>query len=97
MVLKEQTLTAEVFENSSYSRSASGTTITLKGVMPEGAKVKAYPVNVQIDDEVVLAAYDITIFDPEGEVSQPQDGAIQVKIENTAVREALQQSEEVSV
>lgn len=97
MVLKEQTLTAEVFENSSYSRSASGTTITLKGVMPEGAKVKAYPVNVQIDDEVVLAAYDITIFDPEGEVYQPQDGAIQVKIENTAVREALQQSEEVSV
>ena len=97
MVLKEQTLVAEVFENSSYSRNASGTTITLKGVMPEGAKVKAYPVNVQIDDEVVLAAYDITIFDSEGDIYQPQDGAIQVKIENTAVREALQQSEEVSV
>ena len=96
--LVEKTVRAEVFADGSYSRSADGgTEITLTGVMPEEATVKAYPVEVQIDDAVVLSAYDITIFDGDGEVYQPEDGAIQVKIEDAAVREAVEEDKEISV
>ena len=96
--LVEKTVRAKVFADGSYSRSADGgTEITLTGVMPEEATVKAYPVEVQIDDAVVLSAYDITIFDGDGEVYQPEDGAIQVKIEDAAVREAVEEDKEISV
>ena len=47
--------------------------ITVSGLLPEGAYVEAYPVEVVLEDLTVLAAYDITIYDGEGNVWQPDE------------------------
>lgn len=85
-----QKLTANVTSGNAgiATMSATGGKVTLEGVMPEGAYVKAEPVEVEIDGIAVLAAYDITIYDADGEEYQPQDGAIRVHIENDAIRDA---------
>lgn len=87
VVLTEQTL----------SVSTGDATVTLQGVMPENATVQAIPVQVEIEGQEVLAAYDITIYDAKGQVYQPQEGAIKVDITNAAVAEARASQEEVSV
>lgn len=87
VVLTEQTL----------SVSTGDATVTLQGVMPENASVQAVPVQVSIEGQEVLAAYDITIYDAKGQVYQPQEGAIKVDITNAAVAEARASQEEVSV
>lgn len=73
----------------------SGTEISVKGLLPEGAIVRAYPVEVESsDDGVVLSAYDITIYDAQGTEFQPQDGnPVQVTISN----EVISKAEDVSV
>ena len=99
--LIEQTIQAVVYEDADCLMLADSDepvdVITLTGNMPEGAEAKAYPVQVEIEGEVVLAAYDITIYDAQGNVYQPQDGAIQVKIETPHIAQALQQDSELSV
>ena len=99
--LIEQTIQAVVYEDADCLMLADSDepvdVITLTGNMPEGAEAKAYPVQVEIEGEVVLAAYDITIYDAQGNVYQPQDGAIQVKIETPQIAQALQQESELSV
>ena len=87
VILTEQTL----------SVSTGDATVTLQGVMPENATVQAIPVQVEIEGQEVLAAYDITIYDAKGQVYQPQEGAIKVDITNAAVAEARASQEEVSV
>lgn len=87
VVLTEQTL----------SVSTGDATVTLQGVMPENATVQAVPVQVEIEGQEVLAAYDITIYDAKGQIYQPQEGAIKVDITNAAVAEARASQEEVSV
>ena len=47
--------------------------ITVSGLLPEGAYVEAYPVEVVLEDLTVLAAYDITIYDGEDNVWQPDE------------------------
>ncbi len=86
--LVEQTVTA----------SGSGdATVTLTGVMPEGARAEAKPVQVKIEGQNVLAAYDITIYDERDQVYQPEAGVIQVSIVDAAVQEALDQADDLTV
>ena len=70
-----QTITAELYTDESYSESLlSDTVITLTGEMPEEASVKGYPVSYDIEGMETIAAYDITIFEKDGEtVFQPAD------------------------
>lgn len=88
--LEEQTITARMLQNGSAN-------IILSGNLPEGAYAKAYPVDVEIDGETVLAAYDITIYDADDAVFQPEDDVIQVKIEDAAVEQAIQDEQNVAV
>ena len=90
----EQELTAAIYTDGNYETLLSdtenydGTTITLDGMMPVGATVKAYPVSVQIDEFTVYAAYDITIFDADGSKYEPDaaaNGAISVSIDTPAL------------
>ena len=84
--LSEQLLFANIYTDSSYITELNdGAAITLTGAFPEGATVKAYPVydvyigNNSEDDEsevAVLAAYDIKIFDANGEEFQPGESVI---------------------
>lgn len=85
----EQTIRAGVYGNDA--------SITLSGKMPEGAVAEAYPVQVEIEGQNVLAAYDITIYDAESNVFQPEAGAIRVEIADAAVTEALDGEEDISV
>ncbi len=96
--LEDQTIQAKIYSDSSYDmRLADGTTITLTGMMPMEAEVKAYPVDVEIEDVNVLAAYDIAIFDRNGKEFQPDDDVIEVLIKNDAIYEALDYDHELTV
>ncbi len=97
--LEDQTIDAKIYEDDSYGfRLADGTSITLTGMMPVDAEVKAYPVEVEIEDVNILAAYDITIFDKHGKEFQPEeDDAIEVLIENDAIYEALDDEHELTI
>ena len=87
--LSEQTITAAMYGGEAI--------ITLSGKMPEGATAEACPVQVSIEGQNVLAAYDITIYDVEGNVFQPEADAIRVEIADAAVAEALDGEEDISV
>ena len=87
--LSEQTIWATVYD--------SDAVITLSGRMPEGAVAEVYPVQVYIEGQNVLSAYDITIYDTWGDVFQPEAGAIRVEIADAAVTEALNGEEDISV
>jgi len=86
--LEDQTIQAAVY-------GGGDAQILLTGRMPAGTIVKAYPVRVHLDGIEVLAAYDITIFDAEGQIYQPQDGAIQVQIQSEAIRKAAKEKQEL--
>lgn len=71
--------------------SNKNTKITLTGKLPEDAYIKAYPVNVEIEGQNVLAAYDITIYikDAEGkEVVWQPDEPVSVSITNDIIAES---------
>lgn len=81
--LNEKVLVAKVFENGSYENPISDSEgfIKVKGYFPANAYVMAYPVELDLnlfpelslhENEVVLWAYDITIFDESGAVWQPK-------------------------
>ncbi len=93
-----QTIQAKVYNNASYDHlRADGTSIRLSGVMPQKAVAKAYPVDVEIEGTRVLAAYDITIFDENGSEYQPEEGMIEVEIENDDIRRALADDRRLTV
>ncbi|HAG14020.1 MAG TPA: hypothetical protein DCG49_09190, partial [Ruminococcus sp.] len=75
-----QTVTAALFTDASYSAPLlSETEITLTGKMPKGASVKGYPVSYEIDGMKTIAAYDLTIFESDGEtVFQPDHQTVNV-------------------
>lgn len=69
--LAEQELTAVIYTDNTYTTAAveDTTLITVSGLLPVGAEARAYPVELEaptIDGQSVLAAYDITIFDADG-------------------------------
>lgn len=78
--LTEQQLTAEIYSDSTYGQpwEDSNITITVSGLLPEGAAVKAYPVQPDFEELAqanILCTYDITIFTVEGEMFQPAEEA----------------------
>lgn len=74
--LQDTVLTAVIYEDSSYNTVAEDTTvITITGKLPEGAYVRAYPVELELEDQNVYYAYDITIFLEDGSVYEPEESA----------------------
>ena len=91
--LLSQTIQATIYTSSTYREKLTGdkTSITLKGKLPENAVVKAYPVKLENDafkQKNVLAAYDITIFDAQGNEFEPDSAhPIEVTIDSNSIKE----------
>ncbi len=68
--------------------------VYVSGMLPEGATVTAEPVSVEIEGEIVLAAYDIKILDAAGKEYKITE-AVTVSITAEALKET--EAEEVSV
>jgi len=76
LTLQQQTIEAALYTDATYATKYEGDAkVTLDGLLPADAVVKAYPVDMSIDGMVVLSAFDITIFyDSENnKVYEPQD------------------------
>lgn len=88
--LNYQQILADICTDSSYTNKAvDNTSIKLSGYLPEFTEVRAYPVEVNIKNQEVLAAYDITIFDEnkkEYKISEKND--INVQITNQKIKDA---------
>ena len=77
--LIEQTLTLS---------QEQGVTVTLSGLMPQDGHAEAEPVDMGEDD--VLCAYDITIFYPDGTVFEPdEEEPISVSFKSDEIGEAI--------
>lgn len=85
VVLTEQSLAAHTSDDA---------WVYVKGLLPEGATVTAVPVSVEVEGKIVLAAYDITILDADGNVYEITE-AVTVSITAPALKETA--AEEVSV
>lgn len=88
--LSYQQVLADIYTDSSLSEKARDKTrIKLSGYLPGYTKVKAYPVEVNIKDQEVLAAYDITIFDEnDEEYKVTEKNNIKVQISNPKIDKA---------
>ncbi|MGM9538297.1 MAG: Cna B-type domain-containing protein [Candidatus Onthomonas sp.] len=76
MELAEQTLTAAIYEDGSYAQvSQEETVITVTGLLPLDAEVKAFPVTVETEEQL-LCAYDIAILLPDGTLYEPAEGEV---------------------
>lgn len=78
--VSEREITAELFSDNTYSELIeSDTKITLKGILPDDAQVRAYPTVTSLDDIDAIAAFDITIFESDGvTVYEPDENSIAV-------------------
>lgn len=74
--LEQQTVTAELYTDSTYATvEQSENAVVVSGNLPENGSVKAFPVNnISMEGMKVLCAWDITIFDAEGNKWEPVDG-----------------------
>lgn len=74
--LEQQTVTAELYTDSTYATAEqSENAVVVSGNLPENGSVKAFPVNnISMEGMKVLCAWDITIFDAEGNKWEPADG-----------------------
>ena len=88
--LTYQQVLADIYTDRSYSQKAKDQTrIKLSGNLPGFTKVKAYPVEIKIEGQEVLAAYDITIFDEDNnEYKVTSKNDINVQITNQKIKEA---------
>lgn len=65
---------AVIYTDGTYETlSEDGTVITLSGVIPPEADVRAFPVHVEAKQQV-LCAYDISILMPDGALYEPAEG-----------------------
>lgn len=75
--LIEQSLAATIYTDGTYSEKAKdAAVITVSGMLPENASVKAYPVNPkneELAEDEIICAYDITVFTADGKVFQPAE------------------------
>lgn len=70
----ETTTTALIYTDGSYETVSEDTTaITVSGLLPEKAEIRAYPVTVDLEQEVICA-YEIAIFMPDGSVFEAEEG-----------------------
>ena len=96
-VEEEISLTEQTIE-ASVDTEQKDVVITLTGEMPEGATASACPVDISMDGVNIISAYDITIYDADGQEFQPsEEKPLQVKIEDDAVRKALEENAELEV
>ncbi|MGN8777797.1 SpaA isopeptide-forming pilin-related protein [Blautia sp. HCP3S3_C12] len=74
--LEQQTVTAELYTDSTYvTAEQSENAVIVSGALPENGSVKAFPVNnINMEGMKVLCAWDITIFDAEGNKWEPAEG-----------------------
>ena len=74
-LVEDETLQAEIYADGSYTDLLeTDVRIEVSGTLPAGGVVKAYPVELVYDfgeEEEILFAYDITIYDDEGNLWQP--------------------------
>jgi len=97
--LTEQKLEAVIYTGEDYSEESSEeTTITLTGLLPTEGTVRAYPVELDVADGIVLAAYDISIFRADGTLWEPkEENEILVEIDTPALREAMAEDRQFGV
>jgi len=86
-----QTLEAEIYADADYGNEIRNPdiNITVSGSLPAGAVAKAYPTSPEIGGVRVIAAYDITIFDAEGNVFEPKDDTLNVTMTGDVISEAI--------
>ena len=74
--LEQKTVTAELYTDSTYATAEqSENAVVVSGNLPENGIVKAFPVNnISVEGMKVLCAWDITIFDAEGNKWEPTEG-----------------------
>lgn len=87
--LSDQTLYVMLYADESKSALSTeqGTTISIQGMLPQGATAAAYPITADIDGQTVLAAYDITVYNGDGTVFQPAEGhPVKVTISSSALQ-----------
>ena len=97
-IVEEETGLTEQTIEASVDTEEKDVVITLTGEMPEEATARACPVDISMDGVNIIAAYDITIYDADGQEFQPsEEKPLQVKIEDDAVRKALEENTELEV
>lgn len=90
-----RSMNAAVYTDASYSDlSESAAEIIVVGVIPEGAEIKAYPVEVEIENCQVVCAYDISIFLADGTVYEPEI-PLTVQINTNSIVEGDEQTKTV--
>lgn len=86
----EHSVTAQIYTDKTYAEHAAEdtTVITVSGMLPKDAVVKAYAV---YPDEKYhsICAYDIEIFDADGKEFEPNNDEISVVIQSKAIDEEL--------
>jgi len=86
----ESEATGEVLlEQQTLEVKSGDSTITVSGLLPEGAYITATPVDVEIEGEEVLLAFDISIFyekeNGETVIFEPEAGSIAVTIASSEI------------
>ena len=89
IALQEQTITADCPQGT----VCEGDQIVLSGMLPEGAVAEALPVDMEVEGQQVLVAYDIAVYASEDQKAQsvkwqPDDTTLAVEISSTALEAA---------
>ena len=75
--LCHQTLQAVIYTDSTYeTRAEDANAIYISGILPVNAEARAYPVKLKldmIDGQSVILAYDIAVFDADGNYYEPEE------------------------
>lgn len=89
---------AAVYTDETYSALLrDDISICISGKLPRGAYAKAYPAGSNGFTGVVYAAYDITVFDGQGNVYEPGNSPLSVSMTSPAIAEAAKSGAEFDV
>ena len=89
------TVAADIYTDDTFTETLDGVSVSITGVLQEGITAKAYP--VEDADDSVITSYDITLFDGDGNVHQPENGAVSVTISDESIREAMESGIDITV
>ena len=97
VALAQQVLDAAIYTDGTYAEIAQDdTAITVSGLLPVGAEVRAYPVTMEseiIDGRQVILAYDISVFDKNGRLFEQADASLNVSIRPADWEEKTEEDE----
>ena len=97
VALAQQVLDAVIYTDGTYAELAQDdTAITVSGLLPVGAEVRAYPVTMEseiIDGRQVILAYDISVFDKNGRLFEQADASLNVSIRPADWEEKTEEDE----